>query len=379
MNSPISSPTNPSMSDNDERRFTHNMMTSFIQIAALVLLVGFCAYIVDPFAGIIVWGVILAVAIYPLHLRFTSVLGGRAKWSAAIITLVGVALLLLPGWLVVESTLGTAQTLHQNLEQGDLRIPPPNDDVRDWPLVGERLYAAWSAASRNLESTLAQYRPQVRALAERLLHGAGALLSGIVHFVASMIIAGFFFMYAQKGYDTTVAICDRISEDRGRRLADLMVATIRSVTNGVLGVAAIQAVLAGIGFAVVGLPAPGVFTLVVLVTAIVQIPAIIIMIPLIIWVFSFASTGAATVFAIYAILVGLSDNVLKPLLLGRGVDLPVLVVLIGAIGGMIQFGVIGLFLGAVILGLAYKVITEWIWSRGLETQPAPATGQTPAS
>ena len=351
----------------DERRFTRNMMTSFIQITALVLLVGFCAVIVGPFAAIVVWGIILAVAIYPLHLKLAAALGGRAKWSATIITLAGLAILLVPGWFVVDSTVDTVQALHADLGEGDLRIPPPDDSVKGWPVIGEKLYTAWSAASRNLEAMLVQYGPQVKALAERFAHAAGALLSGMLHFVASVIIAGFFLMFARKGYDAAVAICERISRGRGAHLADLMVSTIRSVTNGVLGVAAIQAVLSGILFAVIGLPAPGLFTLLILVTAIVQIPAIIIMIPLIIWVFSFASTGAATVFAIFAVLIGLSDNVLKPLLLGRGVNLPVLVVLIGAIGGMIQFGVIGLFLGAVILGLGYQVISDWVWNRELDT------------
>jgi predicted PurR-regulated permease PerM len=351
----------------DERRFTHNMMTSFIQISALVLLVSLCAVIVGPFASIIVWGIILAVAVYPLHLRLTSVLGGKAKWSATLITLAGLAIVLLPGWFVVDSTIDTAQSIHADIEAGDLKIPPPNDSIKGWPLIGEKLHSGWSAASRNIESVLAEYRPQVKAAAERFAHAAGALLSGMLHFVASIVIAGFFLMYAHQGYGTTVAICDRISRGRGRHVANLMVSTIRSVTNGVLGVAVIQAILAGIGFALIGLPAAGLFTLVILVTAIVQIPAIVIMIPLIAWVFSFASTGAATVFAIWAVLVGLSDNVLKPLLLGRGVDLPVLVVLIGAIGGMIAFGVIGLFIGAVVLGLGYRVISDWIWNREADT------------
>ncbi len=362
----------------DERRFTHNMMTSFIQISALVLLVGLCAVIVGPFAGIIVWGIILAVAVYPLHLKFTAALGGKAKWSATIITLAGLAILLVPGWLVVDSAVGTAQSIHADLNDGDLRIPPPNESVKGWPVIGEKLYAAWTAASSNVEAAVSQYGPQVKALAERILHAAAALISGMLHFVASIIIAGVFLMFARQGYATAVAICERISVDRGKNLADLMVSTIRSVTNGVLGVAAIQAALAGIGFAVIGLPAAGLFTLVILVLAIVQIPALLIMIPLIVWVFSFASTGAATVFAIYAVLVGLSDNVLKPLLLGRGVDLPVLVVLLGAIGGMIAFGVIGLFIGAVILGLGYRVISDWIWRRELDAPtetPFPEPGR----
>ncbi|HNP37360.1 MAG TPA: AI-2E family transporter [Woeseiaceae bacterium] len=350
----------------DERRFSRNMMTSFIQISALVLLVGACAMVVKPFAGIVLWGFILAVAVYPLHLKLTGLLGGREKLSATIITLVGLAIILVPGWLVTESAMETTQTVHQHIEDGDFTIPPPNERVQGWPVIGKKLYQGWSSASTNLQATLHKFEPQVRKAGERLLSLVSAMASGVLHFVASIIIAGVCLMFASKGYATTTEVCERISPARGRHFSDLIISTIRSVTNGVLGVAAIQAGLAGIGFWLIGLPAPGVFTLIILITAIIQIPAILIMVPLIIWVFSFAGTGAATVFAIYAILVALSDNVLKPMLLGRGVDLPVLIVLLGAIGGMITFGVIGLFIGAVILGLGYRIINDWIWSRDFD-------------
>ena len=167
-------------------------------------------------------------------------------------------------------------------------------------------------------------------------------------------------LYASGGYQLTCSIANRINPDRGTHWADLSVATIRSVTNGILGVAAIQAVLAGIGFFVMGVPHGGILAAIVLVTAIIQVPALLIMLPIAAWVFSFAETVPATIFAIYAVLVSLSDNFLKPMLLGRGVDLPALIVLIGAIGGMIRFGVIGLFVGAVILGLGYTIIGDWI-------------------
>jgi len=360
-----------SASDIEERQFSRNMMTSFIQIATLVILVSACLVIVGPFVAIIVWGIILAVAVFPLHNKLTAVLGGRAKWSATLITLIGLAVVIVPGWLVIDSSLSTAHSLQANIEDGGLNIPPPNENVKGWPVIGEKAWAVWSDASENLEATLAKYEPQVKALGEKAFHMAGGLVSGMLHFVASVIIAGFFMMYARQGYETTSAIGDRISPDRGSHMADLMVSTIRSVTNGVLGVAAIQAGLAGIGFVAIGMPAPGVFTLVILLTAIVQIPAAVIMIPLIIWTFSFAPVGSATVFAVYAMVVALSDNVLKPLLLGRGVDLPVLVVLLGAIGGMITLGVIGLFIGAVILGIGYQVISDWIWKRDL----APAADE----
>lgn len=358
---------NSSVPLDDERRFSRNMMTSFIQIAALVILVGYCALIVAPFASIVIWALVLAVAIFPLHRKLADTLGGKASWSAAIITLLGLAIIVVPGWLIADSTIETARSVQQAISNDALEVPTPRENVRGWPLVGEQAYEIWTSASRNLQETLAEYSTQVRAAGRWSLDAALGVMTGVLHFIASVILAGFFLMYPRKGYDTTAAIAERIAPDKGEQLTDLMIATIRSVTNGVLGVAVIQAALAGIGFALIGLPAAGVFTVVILVAAIVQLPALLIMIPLITWVFSFASTGAAVAFAIYAVIVALSDNVLKPLLLGRGVDLPVLVILIGAIGGMLRFGVIGLFLGAVILGLGYQIITVWIRSNSLDS------------
>jgi predicted PurR-regulated permease PerM len=360
----------------NDQKFQRNMMSSYIQIAAVTLLIAYCLLIVLPFTSIIVWGIILAVAIYPLFLKLSARLGQQPKWAATLIVLVGLAILLVPGWLIVASTMDSAGALQQNISEGGLTIPPPREKVKEWPVVGHKVYEGWAAGSENLQAFLGKYESQVKRAGERLFHFAAGLLSGLLHFVASIVIAGAFLLFADKGYATSIAISERISPDRDKHLTDLSVATIRSVTNGVLGVALIQAVLAGIGFALIGVPAGGVLTVVVLVTAIIQIPAIIVMLPIIIWVFSFASGGAATLFAIYSIAVALSDNVLKPLLLGRGVDLPVLIVLLGAIGGMIQFGVIGLFIGAVVLGLGYRIMSDWIWHRGIGLRPEDLPSST---
>jgi predicted PurR-regulated permease PerM len=140
----------------------------------------------------------------------------------------------------------------------------------------------------------------------------------------------------------------------------LSIATIRSVTNGVIGVGVIQGALAGIGLFAMGIPHAGLLAAIVLITSIIQVPALIIIVPIVIWVFSFAAPVPATIFAVYMLFVALSDNVLKPILLGRGVDLPAIIVLFGALGGMIAYGIIGLFLGAVILGLGYTIISDWL-------------------
>jgi len=337
------------------------MMTSFIQISAVAILVGYCLMVVGPFIGIVLWGIVLSVAIYPLHIKLAGLLGGNEKIAATIITVIGLLVLLLPGWLIADSTISTVVQLASKISAGTLVIPPPNESVAGWPLIGEELYSAWSAGATNLQGFMAEYQSQVRQIGEWLVGSAGSLLIGLLSFTASFIIAGVCLLYARSGYKASNAIFDRVAPSRGQHITDLAVATIRSVTNGVLGVAAIQAGLAGLGFVVAGVPAAGVFTVVILVAAIVQVPATLIIAPLIVWVFSFAEPLTASIFAVYSVLVALSDNVLKPILLGRGVDLPVLVVLLGAIGGMIKFGVIGLFLGAVILGLGYQIMSDWIW------------------
>lgn len=352
---------NDPASPSNDFTLQRNIMTSFIQITAVALLVSYCFMVIQPFLGIVIWGVIMAVAIYPLHLKFTALVGNREKLSATLIATLGLLLLLVPGWFVADSSIATASSLTADIQSGSFKVPPPDPSVADWPIIGDRIYRAWSTIAISLDSFFTQYSDQVKAATEWLLSAASAVAIGLLHFTASIIIAAVCLMYAKSGYLLTSAVGQRIAGPRGSHLTDLSISTIRSVTNGVLGVALIQAGLAGIGFAAIDVPAPGILTLVILVTAIIQIPAILIMLPLIIWVYSFAEPLPATIFAVYSVLVALSDNLLKPLLLGRGVDLPVLVVLLGAIGGMVKFGVIGLFLGAVILGLGYRIITDWIW------------------
>jgi predicted PurR-regulated permease PerM len=350
----------------DDRAFQRNMMSAFIQVAALVILASYSMMIIGPFASIVIWAIILAVAIYPLHLMLSAKIGGKEKWSATIIVLIGLIILLVPGWQVTDSSVSSAKSLVSQIQDGSFTVSPPNEKVADWPVIGNKVYKGWSAAADNLDKVLADNRSTLKKVAEKLMHAASSLVFGLMHFTASIIIAGFFLLYAKSGHELACIVCQRISPTRGEYMTTLSILTIRSVTNGVLGVAVIQAVLSGIGFAVMGVPAAGVLAIIILISAIVQIPAILIMAPIIAWVFSIADPMPATIFAVYAVLVALSDNFLKPMLLGRGVDLPVLVVLLGAIGGMIKFGVVGLFVGAVILGVSYQLFHDWIWPKELE-------------
>jgi predicted PurR-regulated permease PerM len=347
-----------------------NLMTTFIQIAAVVILISYCLDIVGPFVSLIIWGLVLAVAIHPLFLKLAAALGGKEKLAATLIIVIGLAIVVVPGWMMTKSIITSITAFAQEVRAGSLEIPPPNQNVADWPLIGERVYQTWNAASINLEETVNNFDPSPREASMWLVGKIGSLVTGLLAFAASIIIAGVSCLYSKSGYKASCAVASRISPARGQHLVNTSIATIRSVTNGVLGVAAIQAVLAGIGLAIMGVPHSGIIAAIVLITAIVQIPALLILLPVVFWVFSFAAPVPATIFAIYMLFVALSDNVLKPILLGRGVDLPAAIVLIGAIGGMIQYGVIGLFLGAVILGLGYTIISDWMQSGSDETADA---------
>ncbi len=347
-----------------------NLMTAFIQIAAVVILISYCLDIVGPFVSLIIWGLVLAVAIHPLFLKLAASLGGKEKLAATLIIVVGLAIIVVPGWIMIKSIITSITAFAQEVKAGSLQIPPPNENVADWPLIGERVYQTWHAASINLEGTLNNFDPSPQEASMWLVGKIGALVTGLLAFAVSIIIAGVASLYPESGYKTSCAVAARISPARGQHLVDTSIATIRSVTNGVLGVAVIQAVLAGIGLMIMGVPHAGIITGIVLITSIVQVPALLIIVPVVFWVFSFAAPVPATIFAVYMLFVALSDNVLKPILLGRGVDLPAAIVLVGAIGGMIAYGVVGLFLGAVILGLGYTIITDWIQL---------GSGETPAS
>lgn len=351
---------NSTSSAESDRAFQKNALASFIQIAVLVLLLYWCFRIVSPFVGLAVWATIISVAIYPLHLRLTRRLGGREKLSAALLVLIGLTVMIAPVILTAESSIGALETTGHALREGTVAIPPPDASVAQWPIVGERLYAIWSGATVNFSQTLNEFQPQLVEVGHALVRFSGTFLIGLLLFSASVIVAGALLVNAEAGYRTAASISSSLLGDRGKGFVDLSVATIRSVAKGVLGVAIIQALLSAVGLIVIGVPAPGIWAGAVLVLAIIQLPPLLVLAPIAVWVFSVADPVPATIFAVYAALVSFSDAVLKPMFLGRGMNIPVLVILLGAIGGAASMGISGLFVGAVILAVAYEILQDWM-------------------
>jgi predicted PurR-regulated permease PerM len=341
--------------------FTQNTIEAAVRLGLLLLLVTWCFQIVTPFIIPVIWGVIIAVAIYPLFTKLKSSVGNRNKLAATIYTLLALALLITPTVMVSTSIIDTSSIISERYEAGKLEIRPPNDSVKEWPLIGEKTYAVWSQSADNLEATLIKYDAETKKVANALFSAAAGAAGTILQFVLSIIISGILVANAAGAYDVTIKIFTRLTNsESGKSYADLSRATIRSVAQGVLGVAMIQAVLSALGMIVMDVPAWGLWTLIVLVVAIAQIPPIVVLGFVCAYVFSVAETTPAVIFLVYCIIVSSSDGFLKPLFLGRGMSTPMLVILLGAIGGMMMSGIIGLFVGAIVLALGYELFIAWL-------------------
>ena len=340
---------------------TRQAIETAIRLGLVFVLLLWSLAIVQPFILPVIWGIIIAVAVYPLFIKLRSVMGGRNKLAATVYTLVTISLLITPTIMITNSLIDSSQNIAENVKKGTLVIPPPNKRVQEWPLVGKKVFEVWTKAATNLKSTLKTYRAEIRKVGEVVVGAVAGAGGTILQFILSIIISGIFLATASGGHSTTLRISQRLAgEDNGKKFSELTIATIRSVAQGVLGVAVIQAVLAAIGLYFMEVPAWGLWTILVLVFAIAQLPPIIILGPIIFYVFSYADTTPAVIFTIWSIVVSASDGFLKPLFLGRGMSTPMLVILLGAIGGMMLSGIIGLFIGAVILALGYELFIAWL-------------------
>lgn len=344
-----------------------------IQIAIRLGLLAFLIYwsfvLLRPFIPILAWAAVLAVALNPAYDWLSTHLGHRPRIGAIIITLAVLAVFLGPAaWLGLGLVDGL-RSISDQLTSGDLTIPSPPDSVRDWPLIGARLHDLWNMASENLDAALRQFAPHLKPLAGPILAIAGTAGTGTLKFLASVVIAGFLLPSGPRHVAAIRTMLTRIVPERSADFLALAGATIRTVSQGVIGVAVLQALLAGIVMKIAGVPHAGVLAFAVLVLGIVQIGSAPILLPVLIWVWTVRDVGAAVLITIFLVLVGLSDNVLKPLLMGRGLSTPVLVIFMGVLGGTLAHGIVGLFVGPIILAVAWELLMAW--SRDEVTNAVP--------
>lgn len=346
-----------------------------LRIGLVAVLVYACARIVLPFAFILMWSAILAVMLYPLHLRLAARLGERG--SALLIGLIGVAVILGPMVIVVTSLATSLYSMISSVQSHDVAMPPPPVWLDGTPLVGKKLTEIWTLVATNLPAALAQYGHLMSRPLAWVASFASGLAIGELSLVLSFVIAAVLVVYGEGATEFARRLLERVtgSKARAAQLVTLTAATIRGVALGVIGVALIQSLLLGVGFFAIGLQIAGPLTLVALLLGIMQVPLILLTLPIVGYVFATEATQAAIIFLIWNVIVGLSDNILRPLLLGRGMEVPMPVILIGVIGGMIVDGLLGLFVGPVLLAVSYVLLLEWLRQQpvaGRHSRDAPA-------
>nr|WP_242551815.1 AI-2E family transporter [Photobacterium ganghwense] len=365
---------NPQHSESSSA-FINNMVESAIRIGLLFVLVVWTYDIIKPFLIPVLWGAIIAVALMPVTKKLANWLNGKESLAATLLALLGVLVLIVPLILVMGSIYDGIIRLTEVFQAGEIRIPGPTDRIAAIPVIGDKLYSIWSLFSTNLEQAITNYLPQIKTAVGAFAGILGSGVLTVVMSVISLLIAAAFMANAESMSKAVKTVSIRIAGPKGEQWASLIAATIRSVLLGVVGVAFIQAILIGAAFFVFGIPAAGGLTLLVFILAIAQLPALIIVLPVIIYVFSYMDTTPATIFTVWVLLAGLSDNILKPMLMGRGVEIPMPVILIGAIGGMLVSGIIGLFVGAVVLAIWYELFTHWVRTPVGQPEKADETAQ----
>ncbi len=342
-------------------KYVAKSIESYVKTAIVFLIIYACFLIFKPFLLPVVWGAIIAIALYPLHLKLTKVFT-KSSISSLLLTLILLSLLIIPSVSIIGSLVDDVKVFVANYNEGNFSIQPPPQEVAEWPVVGKSIYGIWNLFSSNLQTAIEQYTNEIKGILEWIAGILKSISGSLLIFIVSVVLAGVFLNIPSVKFKGLNNIVVRLAGSKGNEIVDNSVKTIRSVVTGVLGTAVIQTAIIALALFVFKVPGAPILTIVCLFMAIAQLPVILLILPVIIYMFSVLSGGSAVLLSIWLIVGGLSDNILKPMLLGRGLKIPMLVILIGAIGGMLLLGIIGLFIGAVIMALGYQLFQIWIES-----------------
>jgi predicted PurR-regulated permease PerM len=346
-----------------EGRVSALLLDVFIRAGLVLALAMICFQVFSPFLSLMTWALILAVTLYPLHQSVAAKIGGRQGLAATLLVLLGIVVVVVPTAALMNSLGDSVHRLINDVRNNTLQVPPPREGVAEWPLVGEWVHGLWMKAHTDLPALVQSMQPKIGNLATAALGFVAGIGGGLLLFLASLVVAGIMMAFGEGGERAIRSIFERIVVGkRGAEFVDLSTATIRAVAKGVLGVAFLQAIIVGICLLIAGIPWAGVLTVIVLVLAIAQVPALIATLPAIAYLWSSGNygTGAAILYTVLLVVSGMVDNVLRPLMLGRGVDAPMPVILLGALGGMAAAGILGMFVGATLLALGYQIFIGWV-------------------
>jgi len=332
-------------------------------IAVLILLLGGCLLVVSPFVSALLWAVVLSYSLWPLHRRLVNLFGGRRTLASLVMACALIAVVLVPfvtvGLTLADNVQELKAATERWIENGP-RNPP--SWLAKVPVIGERAVEQWKVLAADSAALLQKAKPVIESVSLWLLKSGFALGRGVVELALSILIT-FFLLHDGLSISERLNLgVQRIAGSRGEQLLQVAGKTVRGVVYGVLGTALIQTVLAGIGYLVAGVPGAGVLTLITFALCIVPAVGVpLIWIPATIWVFCQHGTGWGIFMIVWGLIVSSVDNFIRPWLISSGSKLPFLLMFFGALGGLVTFGFIGLFIGPTLLAVGYNIVQEWLW------------------
>jgi predicted PurR-regulated permease PerM len=336
------------------------------RIMLLVITIGLLLvsslWILTPFIGALAWATMIVVSTWPILLKVQQSAGGRRWVAVVVMTIVALATFVVPLLAAVSSMFDAAQrspAVLRDLIGGGLGPPP--DWIAGLPVVGARIAEKWAAlAAGGPEALVETLRPYARSAAASMLALTGGLGAMLLQMLLTIVVAAILYSGGETAARGVLAFAHRLGGTRAEDTVHLAAKAVRSVALGVLVTALVQSALAGLGLWVAGVPHPGLFTAIAFVLAVAQLGPMLVLIPAVIWLYWSGHPGWGTALLIWSIPVIALDNVLRPILIRRGVELPMLLIIAGVIGGLIGFGVIGLFVGPVVLAASYTLLRAWI-------------------
>jgi predicted PurR-regulated permease PerM len=336
------------------------------RIMLLVICIGLLLtgslWILLPFLIALAWATMIVIATWPILLKVQEASGGRRWVGVVVMTLVALAMFVIPLVLAMSTLFDAAERSPEVLQNlVDRGLGPPPSWVNGLPIVGERIADKWAAlAASGQEGLVEALRPYARSAAATILALTGGVGAMVLQVLLAIVIAAILYASGETAAGGVLAFAHRIGGARAEDTVHLAAKAVRSVALGVLVTALVQSSLAGLGLWVSGVPHPGLFTAIAFVLAVAQLGPLLVLAPAVFWLYWSGHPGWGTALLIWSIPVIALDNVLRPILIRRGVELPMLLIVSGVIGGLIAFGVIGLFVGPVVLAASYTLLRAWI-------------------
>jgi predicted PurR-regulated permease PerM len=338
-----------------------DLTRSVMTIVALTALVGGSLWVLSPFIPSLIWAVTIVVTTWPLMTRVEALLWGRRGLAVTVMTLGLLLLFFVPLTLAIMTVLNNVDTISGWIKlASNLKGSEPPSWLVSLPVVGPRI-ASFLAdiVEHGADPLLSKVMPYVGTVAGRVLKEAGQIGQIGVQFLLSVLLCAVLYAYGEEGARAVLRFARRLAGDQGVRMTRLAAASVRGVALGVVVTAVVQSLLAGLGLAVVGVPAVALLTALMFLLALAQIGTVPVLLPAVIWLYWSGQVGLAIGLLIWTVVVSTMDNFLRPWLIKKGADLPFLLIFVGVVGGLIAFGLIGIFIGPVVLAVTYTLFDAW--------------------